>query len=328
MAKPINMAGQQIGYLKVLERCGNNKNGKVLWKCLCTACGKEYVTTSSQLRKKVKNKSCGCLMGKRKDLSGQKFGHLTALSYYGVGENESGAQWLCKCDCGKEIVVSAKNLIHHDITSCGCMKTRCNLIGHRYGRLLVVSKAESKNGRAYWNCVCDCGNTKVVSSCCLSTGKTTSCGCYKREKAKKLWSTSRSKDLKLYNIWCSMKNRCYRVKDTGYANYGGRGIKICSEWLEDYENFYQWAMTNGYEHGLEIDRIDYNGDYCPENCRWVDRYVQANNKRNIKKYTINGKTQSLAEWCREYSLDYYLVRQRVYKMGWTIEQALTIAPCK
>ena len=87
-----------------------------------------------------------------------------------------------------------------------------------------------------------------------------------------------------------MKDRCYNPNNTGYVNYGGRGIKVCQEWLEDYENFYQWAMDNGYHEGLQIDRIDNNKGYSPDNCRWVDRYVQANNKRNIKKYTLNGKT--------------------------------------
>jgi len=193
---------------------------------------------------------------------------------------------------------------------------------------LVVSRAENKNGRVFWNCLCDCGNKKIVSSDCLTTGKTTSCGCYKREKLKELWSTSCSKDPKLYGVWCSMKSRCYRPSDKGYKNYGGRGIEICPEWLENYENFYQWAMNNGYQEGLQIDRIDNDKGYSPDNCRWVDRYVQANNKRNIKKYTINGKTQSLAEWCREYDVDYFLARQRISKLGWTIEQALTIAPCK
>ena len=94
------------------------------------------------------------------------------------------------------------------------------------------------------------------------------------------------------------------------------------EWANNYESFYNWAMRSGYRKGLEIDRIDNDGDYCESNCRFVEKETQANNKRNVKLYMINGVTKSLSQWCKEYGQDYYLVRQRVYKLGWTIEDAL------
>jgi hypothetical protein len=97
------------------------------------------------------------------------------------------------------------------------------------------------------------------------------------------------------------------------------------EWANNYESFYYWAINSGYKKGLEIDRIDNEGDYCASNCRFVEKETQANNKRNVKLYTINGIEKSLPQWCREYNQDYYLIRQRVYKLGWSIEESL-LAP--
>lgn len=198
-----------------------------------------------------------------------------------------------------------------------------SLVGKRYGRLLVIERAESKSGKTRWLCKCDCGNECVVHATALTTGNTRSCGCYKRENAQKLYSTVRQKDKRLYAVWNGIKQRCQNEKNSSYMNYGGRGIRIDSKWADNYEAFYKWAIKAGYRKGMEIDRIDNDGDYCESNCRFVDRTVQANNKRNINFFTINGITKSFAQWCREYNMDYYLVRQRVYKLGWAMEKALT-----
>jgi hypothetical protein len=146
------------------------------------------------------------------------------------------------------------------------------------------------------------------------------------ENAKKLYSTVRQNDKKLYSVWNGIKQRCLNKNSKSYHNYGGRGIKIDEKWANNYESFYNWAISSGYKKGLEIDRIDNNGDYCESNCRFVDKETQANNKRNVKLYTINGETKTLPQWCREYNIDYYLVRQRVYKLGWSIENALSCPP--
>lgn len=199
-----------------------------------------------------------------------------------------------------------------------------NLVGERFGRLVVIDKAESKSHHTRWLCLCDCGNKCIVHGTSLKTGNTTSCGCYKKENAQKLYSSVRQNDKGLYAVWNGIKQRCSNPNNISYHNYGGRGIKMCSQWEQNYEAFYNWAMNSGYKKGLEIDRVDNNGDYCPENCRWVSHYVQANNKRNIKLYTINGVTKSLPQWCREYNQEYYLVRQRVDKLHWSIIDALTI----
>lgn len=201
-----------------------------------------------------------------------------------------------------------------------------NLVGNRYGRLVVIEKAEPKNGHTRWRCKCDCGKETLVHAVSLKTGNTTSCGCYKTENAKKLYSTVRQNDKRLYAVWNGIKQRCLNKNNTSYHNYGGRGIKMDESWANNYQTFYEWAMQAGYTAGLEIDRIDNDGNYCAENCRFVDKYTQANNKRNVTLYTIAGITKSLPQWCREYSQDYYTVRQRVYKLGWSIEEALTTPP--
>ena len=199
-----------------------------------------------------------------------------------------------------------------------------NLVGKKFGRLLVIEKAESLNGHTRWLCKCDCGKECVVHGTSLKTGNTTSCGCYKTENARKLYSGVRQNNKKLYGVWNGIKQRCTNENNKSYKNYGGRGIKMDDEWASNYESFYNWAMRSGYQDGMEIDRIDNDGNYCESNCRFVKRDIQANNKCNVKLYTINGVTKSLPQWCREYGQEYYLVRQRVYKLGWSIKDALTI----
>ena len=123
-----------------------------------------------------------------------------------------------------------------------------------------------------------------------------------------------------------MLSRCYKKYDKNYSNYGGRGIKMCSEWRgrEGFQNFYEWAINHGYKDNLSIDRIDVNGNYCPENCRWATMTVQQNNRRDNKNITFNGKTQTLMQWCNELNLIYDRVLARINVLGWTVEEAFTI----
>lgn len=198
-----------------------------------------------------------------------------------------------------------------------------NLVGKRFGRLLVVEKADSKKSHARWRCLCDCGKECIVYGSSLKSGNTTSCGCYKTENAKALYSSVRQNDKTLYAVWNGIKQRCLNKNNKSYCNYGGRGIKIDESWANNYEEFYNWAIKAGYKKGLQIDRKDNDGDYCASNCRFVDQETQANNKRNVELYTIDGITKSLPQWCKVYGQDYFLVRQRVKKLGWTIEKALS-----
>lgn len=199
---------------------------------------------------------------------------------------------------------------------------RIDLTGKKFGRLTVIEVADSSKGKLRWRCKCDCGKEIVVYGTSLKSGNTKSCGCFRTENAKKLYSGVRQNDKHLYAVWNGIKQRCRNSNSKSFPNYGGRGIDICNEWANNYETFYYWAMQAGYKRGLEIDRIDNEDNYEPKNCRWVDREVQANNKRNNTLYTINGITKTLPQWCRKYNQDYFMVRQRICKLGWSVENAL------
>lgn len=128
---------------------------------------------------------------------------------------------------------------------------------------------------------------------------------------------------KLYRTYQRMKNRCYNKNFPHYEIYGGRGIIVCDEWLNDFVKFKDWALSNGYQEGLSIDRINPNGNYEPFNCRWITMFEQANNKRNNLLFTINGITKTQTQWCRDYNIPVTNVRRRL-NSGWSIEEALTI----
>lgn len=198
-----------------------------------------------------------------------------------------------------------------------------NLVGQRFGKLVVIERALSDDAHTKWKCQCDCGNQCTVYGYSLKSNNTRSCGCYKTENAKKLYSTVRQNDKSLYAIWNGIKQRCLNKNNKSYSNYGGRGIKIDEKWANNYEEFYNWAIKSGYRKGLQIDREDNNGNYCESNCRFVSRHTQANNKRNVKLYEIDGISKSISQWCKEYNQDYFLVRQRICKLGWSIEKALS-----
>lgn len=128
---------------------------------------------------------------------------------------------------------------------------------------------------------------------------------------------------KLYACWCHMKSRCYNPNNKDYQYYGAKGIKICDEWKNSYDKFKEWSIHNGYELGLEIDRINGNKDYCPENCRWATRKEQMNNVSFNHLLTLNGVTKTMAEWAEDTGLTYNTIKQRINKLGWNIEKAIT-----
>jgi len=191
--------------------------------------------------------------------------------------------------------------------------TKIDMRGKKIGRLTVVKEANerSKEKRVCWTCQCKCGNIIDVDGKSLRNGNTKSCGCLQKDRASQSNRTHGLRQTRLYNIYADMKRRCEQQSRKAYPRYGGRGITVCEEWREDFQAFYDWAMANGYEVGLQIDRIDNDGNYEPENCRWVTARENNNNRRDNVKITINGEEHTIAEWERIYGLKKYRLNRAI-----------------
>lgn len=197
------------------------------------------------------------------------------------------------------------------------MKKFKDITGQKFGCLTALYRLHSYHKKGtYWLCICECGNLVEVYLQNLQSGHTTSCGCLKVKHNKC--------DTRLYSILRGIKTRCYNKNVKEYKYYGKRGIAVCDEWLNDFNAFYDWAMENGYNDTLTIDRIDVDGNYSPDNCRWIPNKEQQQNKRKTKLYTINDITKTLAEWCEVYNINYNKVYNRVYLYNWEIERALEL----
>lgn len=196
---------------------------------------------------------------------------------------------------------------------------KINMIGLKFGRLLVISELpdRDKYSRIVYHCQCDCGKFHNVTGKLLRQGKVKSCGCLHN-------TLNKLSKHRLYSIIHGIKTRCYNKNHHEFYNYGGRGIKVCDEWLNDFMSFYTWAMNNGYRDNLTIDRIDNNKGYSPDNCRFVDKKTQQQNRRSNRYYTINGESRCLKNWCEILNLNYQTVYRRVTTYCWPIEVALEL----
>lgn len=227
-------------------------------------------------------------MTKLDNLTGQRFGKLAVIERApNLGKNTA---WLCRCDCGEYRAVPAYRLKSGETTSCGCAnRIKQIAAGQRFGALTTLCVTTKPNSRKrYWLCRCDCGNLKYVPEYCLQTDQTHSCGCQTRQLISSHLKRHGGTGTRLFNVWSSMKQRCYNPAKANYSDYGGRGITVCDEWRESFEAFRDWALSSGYDPNAPtgkctLDRIDVDGNYEPSNCRWVDAKVQANNKRPHKQ---------------------------------------------
>lgn len=201
---------------------------------------------------------------------------------------------------------------------------RDDMIGEKYGRWTVLYPTE--NTRKV-HCRCECGNEADVYKTNLKSGISRSCGCYKIEKATQDQTTHNESHTRLHRIWRSMKARC---RDKNHSYYGGRGIKVCPEWENSFTAFRDWMISQGYDENhpkgeQTIDRINNDGDYCPENCRLANAKQQSENRRTRHELTYNGVSMSITEWNDKMGYPEGCIDNRIRK-GWSIERAITETP--
>lgn len=259
-------------------------------------------------------------------LTVKKLDHISVGNRYSYGKSYKSVTrfWLCECKCGNTVVVNERNLITHNTSSCGCLRAevkkkqaRTALLNKtfKWVKVLELDHEEEyiaktyKKTKYFWKCEClRCGKIFIANGADITSGSTTSCGCYKRDSISNgLHVTHNLSYHRLYRVHGGMIDRCYRSNSTSYDRYGARGIKICNEWYTPgvkgnpgLVNFINWAYANGYydqpkdtprKDILSIERLDINGDYTPDNCIWIPLYKQAENTSNNHKLYYNG------DWC-------------------------------
>lgn len=251
---------------------------------------------------------------------GKRFDKLVVIEECGKTEH-GDRQYLCKCDCGNTTIVANYVFQRNGYKSCGCMRgVREDITGQRFGMLTVLGR-EKFNGSYKWKCLCDCGNITYCMASSLMTGHKTSCGCYGRDRLGNDNRTHGQTGSRLFKIYHGIKARCYNKNFNEYDRYGGRGIGLCKEWLDNPQSFFDWSLQNGYNDDLTIDRIDNNGNYSPENCRWITRKEQNSNTSRNVIYEYNGEALNLSRICEKYGINYSTIRKRL-KCGMSIKEAV------
>lgn len=273
------------------------------------------------------------MQDRKTDLTGQSFGRLTVVRFDRIQKNKT--LWWCVCSCGTEKSIRADALISKNTNSCGCLKVEQNAIyenltGNRYGQLVVLEVHPQRRPSSHilWKCRCDCGNTTITSGASMKSNHTLSCGCLQKitagihaEKMGKANTRHGKTHTREYETWHHIRQRCHGTSGESDRHYHDRGIQVCERW-DVFENFLE-DMGPRPSPRHQIDRIDVNGDYCPENCRWVLPKEQQRNRRNNVLITYQGKTQCIAAWAEEMGFTTLLLWQRLQKYRWSVEKALT-----
>jgi hypothetical protein len=231
-------------------------------------------------------------MPKLIDISGQRFNRWLVIDI--AKRVDRRYYWNCICSCGTKRVVAGSALRSGHSPSCGCItKYRIvDIVGVKFNYLTVLRRvANNLEAEVMWLCKCDCGNEVVVRGSHLKTGNTKSCGCLQKRHISKLGKSMVTHGMTmvepLYQVWRNMLGRC-SSNSTTRSCYFDRGIRVCEEWREDPRKFVEWALSNGYKEGLELDRIDNDKGYYQENCRFVTRLVNSHNKRTLMSTNTSG----------------------------------------
>lgn len=256
------------------------------------------------------------------NLTGEKFGEAIVIGLDHTDKYRNNV-WNCRCWCGKEFKAKSSDLINLKRTTC-FTKNHDKIVGKKFGRLTATSDFIIENNRRKFLCKCDCGNISYVEADKLLRGSTKSCGCYLKELNKnvgKLCYRHGMTNTRIHRIWYQIICRTKYKGSTSYKNYGARGITVCEKW-KTFENFYNWAMSHGYTDELTIERIDVNGNYCPDNCKWATYKEQANNMRNNRFVEYNGEKKTLSQWAEYAGIPYRTFYYRYTKYNWSIEDCI------
>lgn len=200
-----------------------------------------------------------------------------------------------------------------------------NILGKKFNMLTVLSQAQSRTKwKTYWNCKCDCGNYTIVSASNLKSGAVKSCGCLLKPKSvfPEVEQLTKEDRKILRSRWRGMIKRCYEDGQRGYKYYGAKGIKVCDEWKNSFDKFALWAIKSGFDKSLTIDRIDCNGDYCPENCRWATWKQQENNRSSNAVIEYNGEKLTIAQMSEKYGINMNTLFDRIRYQGMDISEAI------
>lgn len=304
-----DITGKRFGKLTVLSRIDYGR-----WLCRCD-CGNEIELMTHKLTS-GNNKSCG-KCSRAINMIGERYGRLEVVEQ---SEPVNGkVMWKCLCDCGKYIVCDRQSLTYGYKRDCGCRIEENQLIGKRYGRLVIKNIIRQPGEEAKAECICDCGNITIPSLTRVINNKVKSCGCLVPDISQLTHTTHGKSKSRIYKIWKKMNDRCNNPNNKDYDKYGGRGVKICVEWTGEHgaENFINWAYSTGYDENAEkgectLDRINVNGNYDPDNCRWANMEEQSYNRRNTIRIDIYGKLLTIKEISDIYGIPKGKIRQRYF----------------
>ncbi len=197
-----------------------------------------------------------------------------------------------------------------------------DISGLRFGRLTAIERHEkTRDGKTTWWCICDCGTQRAFIGTLLRSGHTKSCGCFQVDETIRNHTTHGKSHTYMHRLWTDIRNRCNNPRNKSYPFYGGRGIKVCERWEADYSNFV--ADLGTPPPGMQIDRIDNDRDYGPDNCRWTTRAINCRNRRNNHIIEWNGQRRCIKEWSELTGISRLAISQRINKLNWPIEKALT-----
>lgn len=249
-----------------------------------------------------------------------RFGAWTVIRYSEYRNKKHF--WICRCDCGTEKERSTGNINSSRSKSCGCASKK-HLTGLRFGGLVVLKEYNDKYHTC--ECLCDCGVKKKIIMRSILSGRTTSCGCIGRESRIKSLTKHGDCGSSLYGVWSNMRRRCYDNKNEAYSRYGGRGISVCAEWMGDvgFIKFKEWAIKNGYRTNLTIDRINNDGNYEPNNCRWATMKIQMNNMSRNRRITGPIGVFTISEWADIIGINQNKLRGELIKYNWDIGPILS-----